>query len=108
MWYNTGKYSFTRPLTSDGKATLYLSVLSLIDNEGPMKKYDILKRVWGVTGPKEAYRGHMSTTFSALHHLGVLDYSHKTYKWSLTNKGKQILENAKVDFGKRFAEKYWK
>lgn len=108
MWYNDGKYSFTRPLKSDGKATQYLSVLSLIDNEGPMKKYDILKRVWGVTGPKELYRGHMSTTFSALHHLGVLDYNRKTYKWSLTGKGKRILEDAKVAFGKRFAEKYWK
>lgn len=107
MWYNWGKYSFTQPLKHNGKAARYLSVLSLIDSEGPMEKYEILKKVWDVKGPKEQYRGHMATTFSALHHFGVLDYNRKTYKWSLTNKGKQILEDAKVEFGKRFAEKYW-
>lgn len=107
MWYNAGKYSFTRPLKSNGKATRYLSVLSLLDREGPMKKYDILKRVWNVNGPKELYRGHMSTTFSALHHLGVLDYNCKTHKWSLTSKGKQILENAKSASERRYAEIYW-
>lgn len=107
MWYNEGKYSFTQPLKSDGKATRYLSVLALIDKEGPQKKYDLLRKVWGVKGPKELYRGHMSTTFSALHHLGVLDYNRKTYEWSLTNKGKTILENAKCEWGRRYAEKYW-
>ena len=107
MWHNDGKYSFTHPLTANGKATKYLTVLSLIETEGPQKKYDILKKVWGVKGPKEFYRGHMSTLFSALHHLGVLDYNHSTYLWSLTNKGKQILENAKCEWGKRYAKNYW-
>lgn len=107
MWYNDGKYSFTQPLKANGKATKYLLVLSLIDNEGPQKKYEILRKVWGVKGNKELYRGHMSTTFSALHHCGVLDYNSKTYKWSLTNKGKLILENAKSEWGNKYADKYW-
>ena len=41
-------YSFTRPLTSDGKPTRYLSVLSLLNEDGPTNRHEILKSIWHI------------------------------------------------------------
>ena len=102
-------YSFTRPLTSDGKPTRYLSVLSFLDKTGPTHRHDILKSVWHVTNLDyhEFYRGYMSTLFAAMRREGIASYSNKTRKWSITDKGKALLENAKGEWGKRYAEKLW-
>lgn len=102
-------YSFTRPLTSDGKPTRYLSVLSLLNKVGPMHRHEILKNVWHVTNKDyhEFYRGYMSTLFAAMRRQGIVSYNHKTYKWFLTDKGRQILNNSKSEWGMRYAEKYW-
>ena len=104
-------YSFTRPLTAKGKATRYLSVLSLLNENGPTHRYEILKSVWhfGSTLPyHEFYRGYMSSLFASMRRNGIVEYDHKTYKWSITSKGKQLLEDAKKEWGKRYAAKYWK
>lgn len=104
-------YSFTRPLTANGKATRYLSVLSLLNENGPTHRYEILKSVWhfGSTLPyHEFYRGYMSSLFASMRRNGIVEYDHKTYKWSITSKGKQLLEDAKKEWGKRYAAKYWK
>lgn len=102
-------YSFTRPLTANGKPTKYLSVLSLLNKVGPTHRHEILKSAWHVTNKSyhEYYRGYMSTLFAAMRRSGIIDYNPKTYKWSITKKGKDILENAKSEWGKRFAENYW-
>lgn len=103
-------YSFTRPLTTDGKPTRYLSVLSLLNEVGPTHRHDILKNIWHVTDLNyhEFYRGYMSALFAAMRRSGIVEYDHKTYKWSITSKGKQLLDNAKKEWGKRYAAKYWK
>jgi hypothetical protein len=49
----------------------------------------------------------MSSLFSAMRHKGIASYSAKTRKWSITNMGRDILENAKSEWGKRFAERLW-
>ena len=102
-------YSFTRPLTANGKPTRYISVLSFLDKLGPTHRHEILKSVWYVTNLDyhEYYRGYMSTQFAAMRRKGIVSYSNKTRKWSITDKGKALLENAKSEWGKRFAEKYW-
>lgn len=102
-------YSFTRPLTSNGKATKYLAVLSFLDKIGPTHRHEILKDVWHVTNKDyhEFYRGYMSTLFAAMRKSGIVSYDSKTYKWSITDSGKQLLENAKREWGKRYAENYW-
>lgn len=101
-------YSFTRPLTSDGKPTHYLSVLALLD-KGSVHRHEILKSVWHVTNMNyhEFYRGYMSTLFAAMRRHGIISYSTKTRKWSITDKGKTLLENAKGEWGRRYAEKLW-
>lgn len=103
-------YSFTRPLTSNGKPTRYLSVLSLLDKEGPTHRHDILKSVWRVANLDyhEFYRGYMSTLFAAMRRHGIVSYNNKTHKWSITDKGKALLESAKSEWGRDYAEKYWK
>lgn len=102
-------YSFTRPLTSDGKPTRYLSVLSLLNKVGPTHRHDILKSVWHVTNLDyhEYYRGYMSSLFAAMRRKGIASYSAKTRKWSITEKGKKVLENAKREWGMRYAEDFW-
>lgn len=102
-------YSFTRPLMTDGKPTRYISVLSFLDKIGPTHRHEILKSVWHVTNKNyhEFYRGHMSTLFAAMRRSGIVDYNSKTYKWSITKKGKDILENAKREWGMRYAEDFW-
>ena len=103
--------TFTRPLFANGKPTRYISVLSLLNEDGPTHRHEILKSIWhiGNTLPyHEFYRGHMSTLFAAMHRKGIVEYDHKTYKWSITSKGKQLLEDAKKEWGRRYAEKYWK
>ena len=104
-------YSFTRPLTSNGKATRYLSVLSLLNENGPTHRYEILKSVWRFNSTlpyHEFYRGQMSSLFASMRRSGIVEYDHKTYKWSITSKGKQLLDDAKKEWGKRYAAKYWK
>jgi len=103
-------YSFTRPLTADGKATRYLSVLSLLNKVGPTHRHEILKSIWhlGSLPYHEFYRGYMSSLFASMRRSGIIEYDYKTYKWSITLKGKQLLDNAKKEWGKRYAEKYWK
>lgn len=102
-------YSFTRPLTINGKPTRYLSVLSLLNEAGPTHRHEILKNIWHVTDKDyhEFYRGYMSTLFASMRRNGIIEYNSKTYKWSITSKGKQTLESAKKEWGKRYAEKYW-
>ena len=103
-------YTFTRPLTSAGKATRYLSVLSLLNKVGPISKYEILRDVWGIKNAvfdKCIYRGHMSDLFSAMRGYGIVVYSHKTKKWAITPKGSNLLESVKLEWGKRYAESYW-
>lgn len=111
MWNNGywDNYSFTRPLTTNGKATRYLLVLSLLNTVGPTHRHEILKSVWHVTDLDyhDFYRGYMSTLFAAMRRNGIAEYSAKTRKWSITDKGKQILESAKKEWGKRYAEQYW-
>jgi len=106
FWDN---YSFTRPLNSDGKPTRYLSVLSLLNKVGPTHRHEILKDVWYVTNLDyhEYYRGYMSTLFAAMRRSGIVAYNSKTYKWSITKKGKDILECAKREWGMRYAEDFW-
>lgn len=102
-------YSFGRPLHKSGKPTRYLSVLSFLDKTGPTHRHEILKSVWLVTNKDyhEFYRGHMSTLFAAMRRSRIVDYNPKTYKWSITKKGKDILESAKKEWGKRYAAEYW-
>lgn len=102
-------YSFNHPLTANGKPTRYLSVLSFLNTVGPMHRHEILKSVWHVTNKDyhEFYRGYMSTMFAAMRRSGIVEYSNKTRKWSITGKGKVLLESAKSEWGKRFAERYW-
>jgi len=102
-------YSFTCPLTSDCKPTRYLSVLSLLDREGPTSKRTILDKVWHVKNAYDPYmwRGHMSTMFAAMHRKGIASYDRYSQRWSITEKGKRILENAKAAWGRKFADKYW-
>ena len=106
MW---DSYSFNHPLTANGKPTKYLSVLSLLNKVGPTSKCEILDKVWhvGATNSPYMWRGHMSSLFAAMRRKGIAEYSTKTRKWSITDKGKFILENAKSEWGKRFAENYW-
>lgn len=102
--------TFTRPLFACGKPTRYISVLSLLNTNGPMNRYEILKHVWGIKNAvehKEWYRGHMSSLFASMHRSGIVTYSNKTYKWSITDAGKHLLDKAKRDWGARYAEKYW-
>lgn len=101
--------TFTRPLFADGKPTRYIAVLSYLDNVGPKHRHDILKTVWNVTDMDyhEFYRGYMSTLFASMHRKGIVEYDHKTYKWSITDRGKKLLEDAKKEWGRRYAEKYW-
>ena len=103
-------YSFTRPLTADGKATRYLSVLSLLNENGPTHRYEILKSIWhiGSLPYHEFYRGYMSSLFASMRRSEIVEYDYKTYKWSITSRGKQLLEDAKKEWGKRYATKYWK
>ena len=49
----------------------------------------------------------MSSLFSAMNHFGIASYSARTRKWSITEKGRSILESAKSEWGKRFAERLW-
>lgn len=102
-------YSFTRLLTSEGKPTRYISVLSFLDKSGPIHRHEILKSVWNVTNKSyhNFYRGYMSDLFSAMRKTGIVEYNSKTYKWSITKKGRDTLENAKREWGKRYAEAYW-
>jgi DNA-binding PadR family transcriptional regulator len=102
-------YSFTRPLATNGKPTRYISVLSFLDKSGPTHRHEILKNIWHVTNKDyhEFYRGHMSTLFASMRRNGIIEYNSKTYKWFITSKGKQMLESAKKEWGKRYAEKYW-
>ena len=103
-------YSFTRPLTADGKATRYLSVLSLLNKVGPTHRHEILKSIWNIGSLPyhEFYRGYMSSLFASMRRNGIIEYDYKTYKWSITSRGKQLLDDAKKEWGKRYAEKYWK
>lgn len=102
-------YSFTRPLTADGKPTRYLSVLSLLNKVGPTHRHEILKSVWHVTNLDyhEYYRGYMSSLFASMRRKGIAEYSTKTRKWSITDNGKKVLENAKREWGMRYAEDFW-
>ena len=91
-------YSFACPLHKSGKPTRYLTVLSLLDREGATSKRTILDKVWHV---KNAYdpnmwRGHMSALFAAMRRESVASYDVHSHKWSITDKGKRILENAKT------------
>lgn len=89
-------YSFSRPLYKSGKPTRYLSVLSLLDKQGPTSKREILDKVWCVIDPynPNLWRGHMSTTFAAMRRKGVVVYNSKTRKWSITDLGKSVIESA--------------
>lgn len=103
-------YSFNRPLTASGKPTRYISVLSLLNRLGPTNRYEILQTVWGIknaTTNKNLYRGHMSDLFAAMRNADLVKYDTKTYKWSITDRGHQVLEDAKYEWGKRYAENYW-
>lgn len=104
------EYAFTRPLMANGKPTRYISVLSFLDKLGPTHRHEILKSVWYVTNLDyhEYYRGYMSALFAAMRRSGIVDYDSKTYKWSITSKGKRLLDDAKKEWGKRYAAKYWK
>ena len=101
--------TFTRPLFADGKPTRYISVLSFLNTVGPTHRHEILKNVWLVADMDyhEFYRGYMSSLFASMRRSGIVEYDHKTYKWSITSKGKQLLDDAKKEWGKRYAEKYW-
>lgn len=101
-------YSFTRPLTADGKPTRYLLVLSLL-NKQSLRKCELLEAVWGIKATKNPYywRGHMSLLFSSMNQKDIAHYNAKTRKWSITEKGKSILENAKCEWGRRYAQNYW-
>ena len=108
-YWNT--YSFTHPLTADGKPTRYILILSLL-NKCPLRKCELLDAVWfnghaRATKNPYAWRGYMSSLFSAMNHFGIASYSAKTRKWSITEKGRSILESAKSEWGKRFAERLW-
>lgn len=102
-------YSFVCPLHKSGKPTRYLSALSLLDREGPTSKRTILEKVWHVENAydPDMWRGHMSTTFAAMRRKGIASYNVKTRKWSITEKGKLTLDNAKSEWGKRFADLHW-
>ena len=101
--------TFTRPLFANGKPTRYISVLEMLNANGPTHRHEILKSVWHVTDMDyhEYYRGYMSTLFASMRRKGIVAYNSKTYKWSITDSGKQLLENAKREWGRRYAEKYW-
>lgn len=101
-------YSFTRLLTSDGKPVHYVSVLTLLD-KGSTSKRTILEKVWHVENAYDTnmWRGHMSSLFADMRRKGIASYNTKTRKWSITDKGKDLLENAKREWGKRYAERFW-
>lgn len=103
-------YSFTRPLTSTGKPTRYISVLSFLNKVGSVNRYEILRDVMGIENAvtnKDWYRGHMSSMFADMRRSGIVTYSNKTRKWSITQKGADLLERAKLEWGRRYAESYW-
>ena len=100
-------YTWERLLTLDGRPTRYVSVLSVLAKNGPTGKYDILKTVWNVKFPKEHYRGHMSNLFASMRRGGIVVYDHRSRKWSITYKGMSVLENAKRECGRRYADTYW-
>ena len=107
-YYMNGGYTWERLLTIDGRPTRYVSVLSVLANNGPTGKYDILKTVWNVKLPKEHYRGHMSNLFASMRRGGIVVYDHRSRKWSITYKGISVLENAKREWGRRYADEYWR
>lgn len=103
-------YTFTHPITSSGKSTRYLSVLSFLSKSGPVSRYEILRNVWDIKNAvyhKEWYRGHMSSLFADMRRSGIVSYNRKTKTWSITQEGTNLLESAKSEWGKRYAENYW-
>lgn len=103
-------YTFTHPITSSGKSTRYISVLAFLNKVGPVSRYEILRDVWGIKNAvayKNWYRGHMSSLFADMRRSGIVSYSNKTKKWSIALKGYDLLESAKLEWGKRYAEDYW-
>lgn len=105
-------YSFTRPLTTDGKPTRYLSILSMLNKLGPTSKCAILDHVWYHDDGRASrdpynWRGDRSSLFASMRRKGIAEYSTKTRKWSITEKGKKVLENAKCEWGMRYAEDFW-
>lgn len=108
-YWNT--YSFTRPLTSDGKPTYYISILALLDKQ-PLRKCELLDivRFGGreiATKNPHFWRGYMSSLFSAMNRKGIARYDAKTHRWFITDRGRDTLEDAKVEWGRRYAEKLW-
>jgi predicted transcriptional regulator len=49
----------------------------------------------------------MSSLFADMRRKGIASYNTKTRKWFITDKGKGLLENAKREWGKRYAEMFW-
>lgn len=102
--------TFKRPLFATGKPAKYIKVLSMLNTHGSTSRYKILEEVWGIRNAvyrKELYRGYMSSLFADMRRSGIADYSCKTHKWFITEKGKQLLESAKAEWGKRYADQYW-
>lgn len=103
-------YSFTRPFTPAGKPARYISVLLRLNATGAMSKRDLLKEVWNVSDPynQNLWRGHMSDLFASMRRKRLIEYRSDDQKWRITDNGRMLLKNTKIDWGMKFAEHYWK
>ena len=102
-------YSFTRPFTSAGKPARYISVLSWLNTTGPMSKRDLLKEIWHVPNPynQNMWQGHMSDLFASMRRRKLIDYRCDDQKWRITDNGRKLLKDTKIEWGVQFAEHFW-
>ena len=76
------EFNLNRPVTADGKKSVYLRMMESIEKHGPMSKNEILVRLGYNTQGMVMNGGH-STTFRVLKHAGLVTFCRSAKKYFL-------------------------
>lgn len=108
-------FSWNRPVLN-GKLTRYMQILIAINNNGPMKKSELMFSIWKITPMKwtlddtkpygyghvecayseSTLRGHSSKLFACMHENKLIIYNCSTHRWELGFRGIELLEKYKT------------